>query len=114
MALRAVPRCPVESGRLGGSRTLVESDLSNCHRMSGVVSGLRLRQPIWTLRSCWCPGPRRGEEVSRFLITETGHVEAAEDVVAMKTLGRRSKDRDDVIAIIAATRPALKYKRALC
>ena len=36
-------------------------------------------------------------------------VAAAEDVVAMKILSGRPKDRDDVIAIIAAQGPALDY-----
>ncbi len=38
-------------------------------------------------------------------------VAAAEDVVAMKILGGRPKDRDDVIAIIAAQGPALNHHR---
>lgn len=38
-------------------------------------------------------------------------VAAAEDVVAMKILGGRSKDREDVVAIIAAQGPALNYDR---
>jgi len=38
-------------------------------------------------------------------------VAAAEDVVAMKILSGRSKDRDDVIAIIAAQGLALNYNR---
>ena len=38
-------------------------------------------------------------------------VAAAEDVVAMKILGGRPKDREDVIAIIAAQGPSLNYNR---
>lgn len=38
-------------------------------------------------------------------------VAAAEDVVAMKILSGRSKDREDVAAIIAAQGPALDYDR---
>jgi hypothetical protein len=38
-------------------------------------------------------------------------VAAAEDVVAMKILSGRPKDRDDVIAIIAAQGPALNHQR---
>ena len=38
-------------------------------------------------------------------------VAAAEDVVAMKILSGRSKDRDDVIAIISAQGPTLNYDR---
>ena len=38
-------------------------------------------------------------------------VAAAEDVVAMKILSGRPKDRDDVIAIIAAQGPALNHLR---
>lgn len=38
-------------------------------------------------------------------------VAAAEDVVAMKVLSGRSKDRDDVVAIIAAQGPTLNYNR---
>ncbi len=38
-------------------------------------------------------------------------VAAAEDVVAMKILSGRPKDRDDVIAIIAAQGPALNHHR---
>jgi hypothetical protein len=38
-------------------------------------------------------------------------VAAAEDVVAMKILGGRPKDREDVIAIIAAQGPSLDYNR---
>ncbi|MGD8316180.1 MAG: hypothetical protein PVH21_04540 [Myxococcales bacterium] len=38
-------------------------------------------------------------------------VAAAEDVVAMKILGGRSKDREDVVAIIAAQGPSLNYNR---
>ena len=38
-------------------------------------------------------------------------VAAAEDVVVMKILSGRPKDRDDVIAIIAAQGPALNHQR---
>ena len=38
-------------------------------------------------------------------------VAAAEDVVAMKILSGRPKDRDDVVAIIAAQGPALNHHR---
>ena len=73
------------------------------HRATGINADVVLGGP--GIEELFCSRARPAE-----LGGTTVPVAAAEDVVAMKILSGRPKDRDDVIAIIAAQGRALKHR----